>query len=114
MIVYEIIFQTGQPCDGKEFLELVVIFCGLKPNRGVHFSAQGAFQHSKWMEKAIYAFKIFMFKSQFTLTDEEEVSLQNICIFVVCIYVKNWFSAPSPLRPQKNNDLMFVKSFRKI
>ena len=60
------------------------------------------------MAKAIYALKVAMFKSQFNLTAREEEGLLQVCLFVVLLYVKAWFTAPSaPAAPF--HDLTFLQ-----
>ena len=44
--------------DFKEFLELVIVFLGAAPARGVHFMLPGAMHHARWMSKVIYNLKI--------------------------------------------------------
>lgn len=50
--------------------------------------------HARWLSKAIYCLKIFIFKSQFTLTVRETNGLRYICAFIVGFYVKAWLTAP--------------------
>ncbi|KAK2727043.1 hypothetical protein QYM36_007784 [Artemia franciscana] len=65
--------EQSQPRDDyKEFLELVLIFLGATPARGVRFMSPGAMHHARWMSKVIYSLKIWMFKAQFRLTLTEE------------------------------------------
>lgn len=94
--------------DYKELLELTKVFCGLIPPHEVKFKHPGAFHHARWMSKAIYCLKIFLFRSQFKLTAKEKKALSEICIFIVMIYVRAWFTVP--LTPQApNHDLQFFK-----
>ncbi|KAK2716028.1 hypothetical protein QYM36_010560, partial [Artemia franciscana] len=56
--------EQSQPRDDyKEFLELVLIFLGATPARGVRFMSPGAMHHARWMSKVIYSLKIWMFKA---------------------------------------------------
>ena len=57
--------------DYKEFLELVLIFLGEIPGRGVRFMTPGAMHHACWMSKVIYSLKVWMFHSQFVLMPRE-------------------------------------------
>jgi len=85
--------EIGQPRDDyRELLELAIVFVGGTPPRGVHFRAPGAIHHARWMAKAIYALKMWLFQKQFGITTREEKALRSICIFVV--YLKAWFTAP--------------------
>ena len=55
-----------------ERLELVIIFLGGQHKVGVRFMAPGAMHRARWIAKAQYAVKVFMFCSQFKLTAREE------------------------------------------
>ena len=50
-----------------------------------------------------------MFRGQFKLTAREEKGLRNVCLFVVLLYIKIWFTAPSAASAPKN-DLAFLKA----
>ncbi|KAK2720673.1 hypothetical protein QYM36_004529 [Artemia franciscana] len=87
--------EQSQPRDDyKEFLELVLIFLGATPARGVRFMSPGVMHHARWMSKVIYSLKIWMFKAQFRLTLTEERGLHDVCVFAVRVYLKAWISAP--------------------
>ena len=89
--------------DYREFLELVMVFLGAVPSRCVRFMAPGPMHHARWMSIVIYSLKIWMFRSQFCLTAREERALMDICIFIVRIYVKAWFTAPLGISAAHNN-----------
>ena len=95
--------------DYKEFLELVIIFLGAVPARGVRFMSTGAMHHARWMSKVIYSLKIWMFKTQFKLTPAEERGLRDVCVFVVRIYLKAWITAPQA-SGAPYSDLLLLKS----
>lgn len=78
--------------DYKEFLQLAIIFLGgTVPN--FSFRMPGAHHHARWMAKAIYCLKIFLFREEFDMVDCERIGVRDICIFVVKIYLKVWFKA---------------------
>lgn len=60
------------------------------------------------MAKAIYSLKIYIFRQEFKLTRTEEQSLADICIFIVKVYVKAWFTVPYAARAP-GHDLQFLK-----
>lgn len=102
--------------DYKEFLELVVMFLGYSLPNGNKFRKPGASHHARWMSKAIYALKVFMFRDQFELSKEEKSGIRDVCIFLVLIYVKAWFSSSIGIEAA-NNDIQLVKesiSYSKI
>lgn len=95
--------------DYREFLELTVMFLGFKLPSGDKFRPLGPSHHARWMAKAIYAMKIFMFRDQFVLSESELNGIRDVCIFLVLLYVKAWFTCNSGV-DAPNNDLQFVKS----
>lgn len=102
--------------DYRELLELVVIFLGDIPPRGISFRAPGAFHHARWMAKAIYSLKMFLFRDEFNITAEEEVGFRDICVFLVTLYIKAWNQAPIAAKAP-SQDLQFLKDlyeYRKI
>lgn len=86
--------------DYRELLELAVILLGGIPTPSIYFQYPVAMHHARWISKAIYSLKIFMFRNQFKLTKSEENSFGAICIFLIRLYIKAWFGAPFvPLAP---------------
>jgi len=61
---------------------LVIVFLGAASARGVRFMSPGAMHHARWMSKVIYSLKIWIFKSQFKLTQAEERELCDVCVCV--------------------------------
>ena len=53
--------QKQERDDFRELLELTMIFLGVIPKNGISFRISGAVSHARWMAKAIYAFKIYLF-----------------------------------------------------
>ncbi|KAK2705869.1 hypothetical protein QYM36_016024 [Artemia franciscana] len=102
--------EQSQPRDDyKEFLELVLIFLGATPAKGVRFMSPGAMHHARWMSKVIYSLKIWMFKAQFRLTLTEERGLHDVCVFAVRVHLKAWISAPLA-SGAPYSDLLLLKS----
>lgn len=104
-------FQGKQPRgDYQEFLELACIFLGGIPPRGIKFKRPGANHHARWLAKAIYCLKIFIFRAQFfqsARSSREVTKLRQICIFIILFYVKIWFNAPYAITaPQQDLSLM--------
>ena len=46
----------------------------------------GAFHHARWMPKALYCLKIYLFKHQFLITIEEETRIRDTCLSRQCLY----------------------------
>ena len=68
-----------------------MVFLGGIPKNGISFGIPGAVSHARWMAKAIYAFKIYLFQNQFQLSYMEKNSLRRICMFLSRVYVQAWF-----------------------
>lgn len=102
--------KIRQPRDDyKEFIQLCLIYLGRLPPEKITFRVPGAIHHVRWMAKAIYCLKIYLFRNQFSLTDLERKAIEDICLFIINIYVKAWFNAHEPtLAP--NQDLQLLKS----
>ena len=67
---------------------------------------------ARWMSKAIYCLKIWMFRQQFCLTEQEETLIRKVCLFVVVVYAKFWFLAALP-SSAPNNDLLLLKALER-
>ncbi|XP_076683131.1 uncharacterized protein LOC143376538 [Andrena cerasifolii] len=94
--------------DYREFLELSIIFLnGTVPK--FSFRVPGAFHHARWMAKAIYFLKIFLFRDEFVLTKDEENGIRDICIFLIKLYLKAWIHAPVTAKAPRQ-DFEFLKN----
>lgn len=93
--------------DYKELMLLVLVFVGELDGHVVGFRTPGAIHHARWMAKAIYSLKIFLFRSQFKMSNEEQNALGDICVFLVKLYCKAWFNAPKAyLAPKQDLELL--------
>ena len=87
--------EESQPReDYEEPINLCLIFLGGADPAEVSFRAPGAFHQARWMAKAIYSLKLFLFQHQFTLTSEEKNSVKELALFVSLVYVRFWHEAP--------------------
>lgn len=98
--------------DYAEFLQLAVIFLGGEPEKKIKFKTPGAVSRARWMNKAIYALKIWMFRSQFEMSDRDEIMMKNVGLFCVVIYIKFWFLSPIANQAPRN-DLMFLQAMKR-
>lgn len=107
-------FCTGQlskkQCrdDYKEFLELVLKFLDAPDAHKIPFRLPGPMHHARFMSKAIYSLKMFLFRKQSLMKSEENI-LRDICIFIVRLYVKFWFGCSHAIKAP-NQDLQFIKN----
>ena len=101
--------------DYKELLELCRIFLGGYPDVNEakpSFRAPGAFHHARWMAKAIYSLKIYLFQKQFSLTTKEKRGIQELVLFVSLIYIRFWYEAPLAVKAPLN-DLLLLSEIQK-
>jgi hypothetical protein len=99
--------------DYKEFLELIIIFLGGTPPRGLKFSKPGPIHSARWMAKAIYTLKMLMFRNQFSKLDaESEKQLVEVGGFIVKCYASFWFEA-SKAAMAPLNDIELLKKLVK-
>ncbi len=105
--------------DYKELLELSIIFLGGTPSNGIQFRYPGAVHRARWMSRAIYSLKMWLFRHQFHLqqpshkTRREAYSqkvwdnLREMCLFTTKVYMKYWFQSPCSAAAPRN-DLIFL------
>jgi hypothetical protein len=105
---YHLSMKKQQRDDYRELLELTMIFLGGIPKKGISFRTPGAVSHARWMAKAIYAFKIYMFQDQFKLSRGEKNSLRRICIFLAQVYVRAWFLSSEAIKAPYH-DFLFMR-----
>ena len=105
--------EEHHPLDNyQELLELIIIVLRHIPQRGINFRRPGAFHLGRWMSKAIYCLKIYLFRNQFKLTLAEEKAVRRICCFIIRCYSKTWFSAANAIEAPLN-DINFLKELVK-
>lgn len=111
--IKETIVRAQPREDYRELLELSQVFLGFVPARGIKLRHPGADHHARWMSKAIYSLKIYLFREQFKLTSKDETALADICIFILEIYLEAWFTVPLAVRAPYH-DLEFVKKLHEF
>lgn len=92
--------------DYKELLQLALIFIGDTTN--TTFRLPGPMHHARWMAKALYSLKVYIFREEFQLTAQEVTNLRDICIFIVRFYLRAWFRCTKPSEAP-NCDLLFLR-----
>jgi hypothetical protein len=93
--------------DYAELILLSFIFVEGVPDNPVTIRTPGAFHQARWMAKAIYALKIYLFREQFNLTARERKAMCSIGLFVALYYVRYWNEALIA-RYAPKNDLDFM------
>jgi hypothetical protein len=97
--------------DYLELLSLCRLFIGGTSRMDIKFRAPGAVHQARWMGKAIYCLKIFVFQEQFVLTALEKKGISDISLFVSLIYGQYWNEAPLAERAPFN-DLRLLKQLQ--
>lgn len=98
--------------DYKEFLEVMITFLGGTRPGGNSFRMPGAFHQARWMAKAIYVLKIYLFREQYVLSSNDMLGIKDLCIFLANLYIQPWFNAPIPeVAPRQ--DFEFLKKLYK-
>jgi len=95
--------------DYKELIGLCLIFLGGADPAEVSFRAPGAFHQARWMAKAIYILKLYLFQHQFSLTSKEKNSVKELALFVSLVYVRFWHEAPLGIKAPLN-DMQLLES----
>lgn len=81
--------------DYLELLRLCLVFLGGgSVGTDIKFHAPGAMHHARWMAKVIYALKMVLFESQFTMTSREKQGLIEVALFIALVYGRFWHEAP--------------------
>ncbi|KAG0724209.1 hypothetical protein GWK47_000472 [Chionoecetes opilio] len=112
--------------DYRELLELAVVFLGGIPHgrKKIFFHKPGAVHRARWMARAIYALKMWIFAPQFAKYQKQRPSssravkaavpskLDEFCNFIVRYYIRAWFSAACSANAPRN-DLDLYKALVK-
>lgn len=97
--------------DYRELLELIVIFLNGDEQKTPKIRPPGAMHHARWMARAIYSLKIFLYRKQYKISAEEEILIADICIFIIKFYVKAWFECPIASKAPVH-DIRFMKNLK--
>ncbi len=99
--------------DYREFLELSLLFLGepipMSSKIKTLFRRPGPVHHARWMAKAIYSLKMFMFREQINLSEKEKIGLADICVFLIRFYLVHWFKGPKAIEAPLQ-DLQFLQN----
>lgn len=97
--------------DYKELLELSITFLNGNLDNKFKIRPPGAMHQARWMSRAIYCLKIYIFRNQYFLSSSEKNAIRDICIFIVRFYLKAWFNCTAAARAPAN-DLYFIKCLK--
>lgn len=74
--------------DYAELTDLCLKFLGIRTKKT--FMVPGAISKSRWMAKAIYVIKTYLFRDELSLEEDFENNLLELALFVSLIYCKHW------------------------
>lgn len=97
--------------DYRELIELCVIFLGGDTEKKLKLRPPGAMHQARWMARAIYSLKICLLQSQCRITAKDKKALQDVCLFIVMLYVKPWLECTVATKAP-NQDLRFLKMLK--
>lgn len=95
--------------DYAELNDLCLKFFGIKTKKS--FMVPSSISKARWMAKAIYGIKMYLFRDQLNLDEVFEEDLLQFVLFVSIVYCKHWnrcmnaFDAPV-------NDLIFIAELK--
>lgn len=92
--------------DYAELIDLALKFLGV--NTGKTFKVPGATSNARWMARAIYALKTYLFRVTLELSQDSIIALERFCLFVASVYVKFWDQCPN-VSDAPINDLKLLK-----
>lgn len=94
--------------DYKVLIELTLIFLGEK-QFGFRLPSQTS--HARWMSKAIYSLKMFIFRDQILDNSFKKSTnkFRDMCIFLVKLYIEPWFETTNAIKAPLQ-DLKFINS----
>lgn len=95
--------------DYKELLEPIIIFLGGTSSNGIKFCQPDAYHLARWIAKAIYCLKMYMFRYQIEINYSEETVLGDICCFISICYAQNSFTSRNSIQIPLNNILFLRK-----
>lgn len=96
--------------DYAELTDLCLKFFGIRTKKS--FMVPGSISRARWMAKAIYGMKMYLFRRELDLEPSFEMNLLQFSLFVALVYCKYWnrctkaFDAPI-------NDLMLIADLQK-
>ena len=102
--------------DYRELLELSHLFLGGELLANVTIHQPGAMHRARWMAKLIYSLKLFLFRSQFKLTQREHTGLRRFNVFVMKVYLKAWFTCQCPTSAPRNDlsMLRYIEEYKAL
>lgn len=94
----------------SDYLELLKLIIILLTDGACEFSvyAPGAYTRARFMGRIIYSTKIYLYRDQLGLSEEELDGIRRFLLFVLKAYLKYWYKGCIAVAAPKN-DLEFLK-----
>ena len=89
--------------DYDELLQLSHLFLCGSLDADVSFRASGAKHNARWMAKATYSLKMFLFRGQAKLKKKQTAGLTKVSFFVSPVYARYWHEAAMPEKAPLND-----------
>ena len=101
--------EATQTRDGYlELLEVAVIFLGGQPARNIRFMEPGPIHQARWMSKAPYSVKIWLFRDQVMLTARASRGITDMTLFVVLRYLRHFMTSPHAAEAPRHDIALMV------
>lgn len=94
--------------DYAELTDLALKFFGESNVTTKRFMVPGAVNNARWMARAIYVLKCYLFRHQLNIEDSLSERLRRFSLFISAIYVKYWNWCSNVFNATVN-DLRFLK-----
>lgn len=107
---YSDAIEIQQPRDDyHELLMLCRYFLAGANNTDIEFKfrAPGACHRARWISKAIYCIKMYMFQHQLNLSETEIKSITEMSLFISLVYGRYWNESPISIRAPLNDAKLF-------
>lgn len=98
--------------DYAELTDLALKFFNESNVEKKRFMVPGAVSNARWMAKAIYTLKSYLFRHQLDIEESLHSRLRRFALFISTIYVKYWNWCPSVFNAPIN-DLNLLKELEK-
>lgn len=98
--------------DYQELADLTLIVLG-EPHNNYLFKSPGGLSNARWMAKAIYGLKCFIFQKELDLDQKQIEKLEVFVKFITLVYVREWLITPLAIEAA-NSDLRFLRNVKKF
>lgn len=106
--------NISQPrSDYAELLKLCLLLISPVGSIAYKIQAPGAYNRARFMCRAIYTIKIYLYRHQLDLSDDKLDAVRQLILFVIKAYIKYWFQTTDAIK-STNNDLNMLKDINSL